>query len=59
MKFGSTIQQQGGLGGAQPPSLVQTGDISRDNHGNAVVLHVTVHFGLGELSQSHVAYLFT
>ena len=30
------IQQQGGVGGHSPPSLVQTGKISRDNHGNAV-----------------------
>ena len=25
----------GGSGGAEPPGLVQTGEISRDNHGNA------------------------
>ena len=25
----------GGSGGAQPPSLVQTGELSRDNHDNA------------------------
>ena len=34
LEFGFRV---GGLGGeAQPPSLVQTGEISRDNHGNAI-----------------------
>ena len=35
LEFGFRIGGLGG-GGTQPPSLVQTGEILRDNHGNAI-----------------------